>query len=130
MEDTVLRGSVEVSSAVWWRVTAAVVALHLAALSFAMGPRCVGYVVSAYFAAVAVWGGVLMSARKRRAALAIGLVLSAVIQQAAFQVWRAELSGFWYALAQFFSIQVLIGMATERAIGYASHLGRSGEHPL
>jgi hypothetical protein len=35
--------------------------LHLAAVSFALGPRCIAYVVAAYLSAVVVWGSVLMS---------------------------------------------------------------------
>ena len=86
-----------------------VVGLHLAALSFALGPRCMPYLAAAYLSAVAIWGGVfLLSNRKRRLGFWAGVVIGLVVQQAAYQIWKAELAGFWWPLAQFGALQLLV----------------------
>lgn len=99
-----------------------VTALHLAALSFALGPRCIPYTATAYLTAVAVWGGSLMSMRKRRVCVLVGLALSLTIQQAAYQVWKTELAGSWWPFVQFGAVQLLIAVLFAEAMKQA---GRS-----
>ena len=66
-----------------------------------------------------------MPAGKRGVGLIAGAGLSLAVQQAAYQVWKAELGGFWWPLAQFFAVQLLVGVWVERAIRYALHSGGS-----
>jgi hypothetical protein len=84
--------------------------LHLAALSFALGPRCIAYVVVAYLSAVVVWGSLLMGLGRRRLGFIVGIGLSVAFQQAAYQVWKGELGGFWWPLAQFGALHVMIAV--------------------
>ncbi len=91
-------------------LVAVIAGLHLAALSFALGPRCIAYVVAAYLSAVVVWGSVLISVGKRRLGIIVGVWLSVAVQQAAYQIWKGELGGFWWPLAQFGALQLLIAV--------------------
>ena len=102
------------------RLVAMIAALHLAALSFALGPRCIAYIVAAYLSAVVVWGIVFLTSKQRRqAGWVVGLVVIVIIQQIAYQVWKAELSGFWWPLAQFGALQVLIAITISQAMKQA-----------
>jgi hypothetical protein len=87
-----------------------VAALHLAGLSFALGPKCIPYIAAAYLTAVVVWGGVLMSTWKGRVGVIVGVGLSVAVQQVAYQIWKVELGGFWWPLAQFGALQLLIAV--------------------
>ena len=49
-----------------------------------------------------------MSKPKRQAAWVVGLLAIIIIKQIAYQVWKAELSGFWWPLAQFGALQFLV----------------------
>lgn len=104
-----------------------VAALHLSGLSLAAGPRCLGYVVAAYLSAVVVWGSFMMSTRKRRAVFALSVIVALAVQQVAYQVWKVQLGGFWWPLAQFCAVHLLIGVGAVRPIGHALRLGMSGE---
>ena len=57
-------------------LAAIIAALHVAGLSFALGPTCIPYLAAAYLTAVVVWGGVSMSAKKRPMAVIAGAVLT------------------------------------------------------
>ncbi len=109
-----------------WRLVAMIGALHVAVLSLALGPRCVPYLVAAYLSAVVVWGGVAMSAGKRRVAVMVGVGVTVAVQQAAYQAWKAELADFWWAVAQFLAVQWLVGMGVQRVIRNALGWGSSG----
>jgi hypothetical protein len=109
-----------------WRLVAMIGALHVAVVSFALGPRCLAYIGAAYLSAVVVWGGVAMSARKRRVAVMVGAGLTVAVQQAAYQAWKAELGGVWWAVVQFLALEWLIGAGVQRAIRYALGWGVSG----
>ena len=85
-----------------------------------MGPKCLAYLMAAYLGGVVIWGSLLMSERKRRVRLLVGVGLSLVVQQAAYLIWKGELAGFWWPLAQFFAVQLLIGVGVERAVGYVT----------
>ena len=108
-----------------WRLMAVIAALHAAVLSLALGPRCIAYIAAAYLSAVVVWGSVAMSAGKRRVAVIVGAGLTVAVQQAAYQAWKAELAGFWWAAAQFLALQWLVGAGVQRTIRYALGWGVS-----
>ena len=69
-----------------------------------------------------------MSKPKRQAAWVVGLLAIIIIKQIAYQVWKAELSGFWWPLAQFGALQFLtvagISQAAEQARRTANFHGR------
>jgi hypothetical protein len=92
----------------------------LAAVSFALGPRCIAYVVAAYLSAVVVWGSVLMSMGRGRLGFIVGVGLSVAVQQAAYQVWKGELGGFWWPLAQFGALQALIAAGVSQVTKQAA----------
>jgi len=108
-------------------LVAIVAVLHVAILSFVLGPRCIAYIAAAYLTGVVVWGGVSLSAGKRRVAVVVGAGLTVAVQQMAYQAWKAELAGSWWPVAQFFALQLLIGVGVHRAIRYALGLGASNE---
>ncbi len=108
-----------------WRLVAVIAALHAAVLSIAFGPKCIAYIGAAYLCAVVVWGGVAMSARRRRVAVMAGIGLTVAVQQAAYQAWKADLGGIWWAGVQFLALQWLIGAGVQRAIRYALGWGVS-----
>ena len=86
-----------------------VVALHVAVASLVLGPRHVGYMVSATLSATLIWGGVfLLNERKRQAGVVAGIVVGLAVQQVAYQVWKAQLGGCWWPLAQFGALQSLV----------------------
>jgi len=92
-----------------FRLLACIAALHVAALSFAFGPRHIGYILAATLSATLIWGVVfLLNRRKRRAGIIAGVVVGLAVQQVAYQVWKAELPGFWWPLAQFGTLQFLV----------------------
>jgi hypothetical protein len=87
----------------------AIAALHVAGLSIVFGPRHIGYILAATFSATLIWGGVFcVSGQKRRAGVVAGVLLGLAIQQVAYHLWKAELAGFWWSLAQFGALQCLI----------------------
>jgi len=91
-------------------------ALHVAVLSFVFGPRHIGYILVACLSAVAVWGVVfLFNEQKRRRAMIMGVVLGLIVQQVIYQVWKTEMPGFWWPLAQFAALQFLIAFGLGRA---------------
>ena len=90
--------------------------LHVAVLSFVFGPRHIGYLLVACVSAVAVWGVVfLWNEPKRRRAMIVGVVLGLIVQQVIHQVWKTEVPGFWWPLAQFAALQFLIAFGLGKA---------------
>jgi hypothetical protein len=86
-----------------------VAAAHVAVVSILFGPRHVGYLIWATLSATLIWGGVfVLSERKRPAGVVGGIVLSLAAQQVAYQVWKGQLGGFWWPLAQFGALQSLV----------------------
>jgi predicted tellurium resistance membrane protein TerC len=58
---------------------------------------------------VVVWGIVCsLKEQKRRVGIITGLVGALVIQQVAFHVWRSEMTGIWWPLVQFLSLQCVV----------------------
>jgi hypothetical protein len=100
-----------------WRLVAIIASLHVALVSCAFGARCIPYIAAAYLSAVVIWGGVSMSRWDGPVGVIVGVVLSFAIQQTAYHAWKEELGGFWWPLAQFFAMQVLIGGGGQRATG-------------
>jgi len=93
-----------------------IVALLVAVLSFAFGLRHIGYILVAALSATLTWGVVFfLNERKRRAGFIVGVVVGLVVQIAAYQVWKAELPGFWWPLAQFGALQFLIAYGMGRS---------------
>ena len=98
------------------RFTAVIAALHVAVLSFVFGLQHLGYILTATLSATLIWGGVsFLNARKRRASCIVGVAVGAVVQQVAYQVWKTDLSGFWWPLAQFAALHYLVACGIERA---------------
>jgi len=91
-------------------------ALHVAVFSYAFGPRHIGYILAACVSAVVVWGVVLLvNESKRRRAMIVGVVLGLIVQQVIHRVWKTEVPGFWWPLAQFAALQFLIAFGLSRA---------------
>ncbi len=89
-------------------IVSLIAALHVAALSLVFGPRHIGYILVTCLSAVAVWGAVfLFNHQKRRRAMIVGVVLGLIVQQVICQVWKTEVPGFWWPLAQFAALQFL-----------------------
>lgn len=98
-------------------LVAAVAALHVALLSLFFGLRHQSYMLTATFSATLIWGGVFyLSERRRGPGILVGVVLGAVVQQVAYEVWRAQLPGFWWPAAQFAALQVLIAFGISRTV--------------
>jgi hypothetical protein len=98
------------------RLAAVIAALHVAVLSYAFGPRHIGYSFGACLSALVVWGVVfLWNEQKRRRAMIVGAVLGLIVQQVIYQVWKTEIPGFWWPLAQFAALQFLIAFGLGRA---------------
>ena len=56
-----------------------------------------------------IWGGVfVLNERKRQAGVVAGIVAGLAVQQVAYQVWKGQLGGFWWPLAQFGALQSLV----------------------
>jgi hypothetical protein len=92
-----------------FRLMACIAALHVTVLSVAFGPRHMGYLLTATLSATLIWGVVFfLSERKRRRGVIAGVVVGLVVQQVAVHVWKAELPGFWWPLAQFGALQLLV----------------------
>ena len=86
-----------------------IAALHVAGLSYAFGLRHISYLLAASLSALVVWGVVfLVNEAKRGRAMIVGVVLGLIVQQVVYQVWKTELPGFWWPLAQFAALQFLI----------------------
>ena len=91
------------------RTTTVVVSLHLAILSFLFGERHIAYILVTTASATVIWGVVFfLDRRRRKPAIALGVLLAALIQQLAYSVWKPELGGFWWPLTQSASLQFLI----------------------
>lgn len=99
-------------------IVALVAALHVAVLSLVFGPRHMSYALAAALSATLIWGGVLLlSERKRQAGFVAGLVVGLAVQQVAYRVWKAQLPGFWWPLAQFEAVHFLVGyLASHTAV--------------
>jgi hypothetical protein len=92
-----------------------IAALHVAVLSYAFGPRHINYIFVACLSALVVWGVVcIVNEARRRRAMIVGVVLGLIVQQVVYQVWKTELPGFWWPLAQFAALQFLIGFGLGR----------------
>jgi hypothetical protein len=90
-------------------IVALVAALHVAVLSMVFGLRHMGYILAATLSAPLIWGLVLfLKARRRRVCFIVGVVAGLAVQQVAYQTWRAELPGSWWALGQFAALQFLV----------------------
>jgi hypothetical protein len=90
-------------------IVALVAALHVAVLSLVFGPRHVGYMLSAALSAILIWCVVyVLSERRRPASLIAGVVIGLALQQVAYRVWKTQLPGFWWPLAQFGALQFLV----------------------
>lgn len=100
-----------------FRLMAVIAALHVAVLSVAFGLRHIGYVLAATLSATLIWGVVFfLSKRKSRAGIIGGVVAGLAVQQVAYQVWKAELPGFWWPLAQFVALQFLLAYGIGRTV--------------
>ena len=89
-------------------IVAVVVALHVVMLSLVVGLRHPGYILAATLSATVIWGVVFfLNERRRRAGSIAGAVVCLAVQQMAYEVWKAELPGFWWPLAQFGALQLL-----------------------
>lgn len=94
---------------------AVVVALHVTVLSIAFGLRHIGYILAATLSAPFVWGVVFfLKGQKRRAGLIAGVLVSLAIQQVAYQAWKTEFPGFWWPLAQFGALHVVVAYGIGR----------------
>lgn len=94
---------------------AVIAALHVAVLSVAFGLRHIGYILAATLSATLIWGLVFfLNERQRRAGFIVGVVASLAVQQVAYQVWKTELPGFWWPLAQFTALQFLVAYGIGR----------------
>jgi hypothetical protein len=92
-----------------------VAALHVAVASLILGPRHVGYLVSATLSATWIWGGVfLLHERKRQAGVVVAIVVGLAVQQVAYHAWKAPLGGCWWPLAQFGALQCLVAWSIWR----------------
>ncbi len=90
-------------------LTVVIAALHVAVLSVVFGLRHMGYLLATALSATVIWGVVfLLNERKRRAGILAGIIVALAVQQLAYQVWKAELPGFWWPLAQFGALQFLV----------------------
>ena len=86
-----------------------IAALLLTAFSILHGPRHLGYIVATVLSGTLIWGVVsFLSEQKRRAGTVAGVVVALAVQQVAYQVWKSELPGFWWPLAQFGALQFLV----------------------
>ncbi len=93
-----------------FRYVAIISALHVVVLSFVMGLRHVAYALAGTLTATLVWGVVFsLEKQKRRAGVVVGAVVGLAVQQVAYHVWKSELPGFWWPLAQFAAVQTLLG---------------------
>lgn len=100
-----------------FRLMAIIAALHVAVLSAAFGLRHIGYVLAATLSATLIWGVVFfLDERKHRAGIIGGIVAGLAVQQVAYQVWKAELPGFWWPLAQFAALQFLLAYGIGRTV--------------
>jgi hypothetical protein len=97
------------------RFTAVTTALHVVVLSVVFGSRHLGYLLAAILSATLIWGAVFfLNMWRRRAALIAGVALGAAVQQAAYQVWKMELPGCWWPLAQFGALHFLVACSLGR----------------
>ena len=100
------------------RIALLVVALHFFALSFFMWKPPAKYFFATCMASVVVWGTVFSrKEHRRRAGVVVGLGVALVIQQLIFQVWRSEMTGIWWPLAQFLSIQYVVASSVSSSPG-------------
>jgi hypothetical protein len=98
-----------------FRLMAVIAALHVAVLSVAFGLRHIGYVLATTLSATLIWGVVFfLIEQKRRAGIIGGVVAGLAVQQVAYQVWKGELPGFWWPLAQFAALQFLLAYGIGR----------------
>ena len=98
-----------------FRLMACIAALHVAALSMVFGLRHMGYILSATLSATLIWGVVFfLNERKRRTGVMAGVAVALVVQQVTYQVWKAELPGFGWPLAQFAALHVLVALGVSR----------------
>jgi hypothetical protein len=96
-------------------IVALVAALHVAVLSLVFGPRHAGYMLTAMLSTTLIWGvAYVLSERRRGALLMAGIVVGLAVQQAAHQVWKVQLPGFWWPLAQFGALQFLLALGIRR----------------
>lgn len=90
-------------------LVAVIVALHVVLLSMLFGPRHTGYIVTATLSATLIWGGVyVLNKQKRQAGAAASIIAGLAVQQVAYQVWKGQLGGFWWPLAQFGALQSMV----------------------
>jgi hypothetical protein len=89
-----------------------IAALHVAVLSLIFALHHIGYLMTATLSATLIWGSIFfLNEQRHRVSIAAGLVVGLAVQQVAFQIWKAELPGFWWPLAQFGALQFLIAYA-------------------
>lgn len=92
-------------------------ALHVVVLSILFGSAHRTYLLVSVTSGIAIWTTVpLIFAHRRWVGIGAGVVLAIIIQQLAFRAWRAELAGFWWSLAQFAALQLLIGLGMGKAV--------------
>ena len=100
-----------------FRLMAVIAALHVAVFSFFFGLRHRGYILTATLSATLIWAVVfLLSERKRRRSAIVGMVVGLIFQQVAYQVWKTELPGCWWSLAQFGALQFLIAYGIRKIV--------------
>jgi hypothetical protein len=93
-----------------------VAALHVAVLSMVFGLRHAGYMLAATLSATVIWGTVLLLKEgKCRATFIGGVLLGLTVQQVVYQVWKADLPGFWWPLGQFAALYFLVAWLIGRA---------------
>jgi hypothetical protein len=75
-----------------------------------------------------IWPVVFLPSKQRlQAGWVAGLLVIVITQQIEYHTMKSGLPGVWWPLAQFFALQVLIGIGVERTINYAGRFGTAQE---
>ena len=92
-----------------------IVALHVALFSMVVGSHHLGYILTVTLSATLIWGMVFFrNAWRRHAAVITGVVFAVVVQQAAYGLWKAQLPGCWWPLAQSGALHFLVAFGLRR----------------
>ena len=101
----------------FFHLMAVIAALYVALLSFFIGLRHLGYIMTAMLSAILIWSVLcFLNNRKHRAGFIAGIVIGLAVQQVAYQVWKSELPGFCWPLLQFGALQCLIAYGMGRTV--------------
>ena len=97
------------------RIAAVVVAIHVAALGFAMGRLHWKYLLVTVISGVVIWCMVPTQFQQRGwAGWLVRCVVALAVQWAAFRFWREQLGGMWPSMAQFAALHFLIGIGISK----------------